>query len=1180
MTHPAEPPPGTYDPVAVAALPLPARSAALVDALDRRILCLDGATGTYLQSRDLTAEDFGGEEFEGCNENLCATRPDVIRDLHRGYIDAGADIVETNTFGSTDLVLAEYPPLEKQAYELTRRAAELAREACEAAEAADGRPRWVAGSMGPTTKAISVTGGVTFEELIRTYLEQARALADGGADYLLLETCQDTRNVKAGLIAIHELFSSRGERLPVAVSGTIEPMGTMLAGQTAEALAISVEHVELLYIGLNCATGPEFMTDHIRALAELAKTRVACVPNAGLPDEDGNYLESPAMIARIVGRFIDEGWINLVGGCCGTTAAHVEALVQLAADGKPRPIPTYQRTLFSGIDWTEASEDARPLLVGERTNVIGSRKFKRLIREDKFEEASEIARAQVRGGAQIMDVCLADPDREEREDVERFLDEVIKKVKVPLMIDSTDAAVIERALAYCQGKAIINSINLEDGEERFEQVVPMARRFGAAFVVGCIDDDPEQGMAVTRERKLEVARRSRDLLTKKYGVPAEDLLFDPLVFPCATGDAAYLGSAKETVEGVRLIKSELPGCKTVLGISNVSFGLPPAGREVLNSVFLYECTRAGLDLALVNTEKLERYAQIPDDERRLAEAILFETSDETVATFTAHFRDASSRVITPVSELGLDERLAHYVVTGSKEGLVKDLDEKLRDTAPLEIINGPLMTGMDEVGRLFNGNQLIVAEVLQSAEVMKAAVAHLEPLMEKSETAVRGKVLLATVKGDVHDIGKNLVEIILGNNGWDVVNLGIKIPPHVIIEAVREHRPNVVGLSGLLVKSAQMMVVTAEEMSAVGITPDLLVGGAALTRNFTRKRIAKAYDGQVLYAQDAMDGLSLANRLVDDEARPDLIAEVEAEAAKLGVEKKPAATARPRAAVTVSALETVPTPPDLQRHVMREVRLDEAWAFINPRMLYGKHLGFRGDFAAALADGDEKAARIEAALDEEGRGPRREDEGPRPLALLRRRGRGRDAPALRDGRGDRTGRELGPPAAVRRRALPDRLRPRREHRPRERSRPPRPLRHDGGRRHRRLVGRAQGRRVLPQEPHRRRPRPRDGRGAGRVDPHEAPRRLGLPRRADDDDGRAFQGPLPRLPVQPRLPRVPRPRDAGGSLRGPRARRDRHRPDRGAHDGARGERQRAGAPPPRGEVLHRRVASAGVARAAS
>jgi len=942
------------------------RAQKLRELLKDRILVLDGAMGTELQRRGLKAQDFGGESFEGCNEYLNFTRPDVVLDIHRGYLRAGADIIETNTFGSTPLVLAEYG-LHEKAYEISRRGAELARQAAAAFETPD-RPRFVAGSMGPTTKSLSVTGGVTFDELVEHYYVQAAGLVDGGADYLLIETAQDTRNIKAALIAIGRLEEERKSKIAVAVSGTIEAMGTMLAGQTAEALVTSLEHADLLYLGLNCATGPEFMADHIRVIAESASVPVACVPNAGLPDDEGRYVETPEMMARVLARFIERGWVNLIGGCCGTTPAHIEVFARLAEGRAPR-VPVRRRgTFVSGIENLEIEETNRPVIVGERTNVIGSRKFRELIAQEKYDEASEIARAQVKGGAQIVDICLANPDRDESRDMEAFLDHVIKKVKVPLMIDSTDPAVIERALTYCQGKAIINSINLEDGEERFERVVPLARKFGAAFVVGTIDEDKKQGMAVTRERKLEIAKRSYDLLVNKYGVPPSDIIFDPLTFPCATGDAQYIGSAVETIEGIRLIKQAMPETKTILGISNVSFGLPPAGREVLNSVFLYHCTQAGLDMAIVNSEKLERYASIPDEEKRLAERLLFDTSEESIAAFVEHFRGQESRLGKKKSDLSLDERLAQYIIEGTRDGLIEDLAEKLKEASPMEIINGPLMAGMDEVGRLFNNNELIVAEVLQSAEAMKAAVAYLEQFMDKADVASRGKVLLATVKGDVHDIGKNLVDIVLSNNGYEVINLGIKVPPSDLIQAIREYKPDIVGLSGLLVKSAQQMVVTAEELTAAGTCPPMLVGGAALSNSFTRRKIAPAYANLVAYADDAMKGLELANQIMDPQKRAELEARLKEESAALGAlgdRSREAFEPGEVRSASVPILERVPNPPDFDRHVLRHINLDEVWAYINPAMLYSRHLGLRGGRAEALlAEGDPKAMMLKELIDE------------------------------------------------------------------------------------------------------------------------------------------------------------------------------------------------------------------------
>ena len=598
---------------------------------------------------------------------------------------------------------------------------------------------------------------------------------------------------------------------------------------------------------------------------------------------------------------------------------------------------------------------------------MGSRRFRRLIAEDSFEEAAEIGRRQVRNGAHILDVCLQDPDRDEAADVSKFLDLVTKKVKAPFMIDSTDSAVIELALKKLQGKSIINSINLEDGEVRFQAVVPLARRFGAALVVGCIDDDKDQAQAITKERKLEVAVRSAKLLTEKYGVPIGDIIFDPLVFPVGTGDENYVGSGAETIEGVRLIKEVLPGAKTVLGISNVSFGLPSAGREVLNSVFLYHCVQAGLDMAIVNSEGMERYASIPDDERKLAEDLIWYRGEDPVAAFADHFREKAPKATSEERlNLPLDERLALAIIEGSKEGLAEDLDEALTGRSPLEIINGPLMDGMAEVGRQFNSNQLIVAEVLQSAESMKFSVSHLEPHMEQSETAVKGKIVLATVKGDVHDIGKNLVEIIMGNNGYKIINLGIKVPPQDLIEAYREHKPDMIGLSGLLVKSATMMVETAQDFRQAGISCPVLVGGAALSNRFTRLRIAPEYDGMVAYAPDAMSGLALANTIQDADERATLMASLDDEAESMlaadialregeddGEDVPPAQMRHDF---------DIPNPPDLRLHVLNNHPLEEIFPLINPQMLYVRHLGYKGRFTDDLESGKQAAIELQDSV--------------------------------------------------------------------------------------------------------------------------------------------------------------------------------------------------------------------------
>ncbi|KAF4325967.1 hypothetical protein G195_000021 [Phytophthora kernoviae 00238/432] len=559
---------------------------------------------------------------------------------------------------------------------------------------------------------------------------------------------------------------------------------------------------------------------------------------------------------------------------------------------------------LSGIDPVYVEQDNRPYMVGERTNVLGSRKFKRLIVEGKYEEASEIARAQVKNGAHVVDVCVQDPDREEAEDMEKFLELVVKKVKVPLMIDTTDAAVIDLALQYSQGKAIINSINLEDGEEKFELVTPLLHKYGGAVVVGTID---ERGQAISREDKLEVAKRSYDLLVNKYGLKAEDLIFDTLVFP------------------------------------------------------------VGLDYAIVNTEKLERYASISEEERRLSEELLYNTNDETLAAFVAAFRNKKVEKKEKISNLSLEERLASYVVEGSKEGLLPDLEQALTKYTALEVINGPLMRGMEEVGRLFNNNELIVAEVLQSAEVMKASVAYLEQFMEKNETSVKGKIILATVKGDVHDIGKNLVEIILSNNGYRIINLGIKVPPERIIEAYREEKVDAIGLSGLLVKSAQQMILTAQDLRTAGIDVPIMVGGAALTRKFTKNRIRPEYNGMVVYAKDAMDGLDLANKLMNPSTRQvmqlEMDAEKEADAAGAEtVTSLPELTRVERSDIAID--NPVLVPPDLERHVMRNYPLSHILPYVNMQMLLGHHLGLRGSVEQLLASGDQKATDLKAVVDD------------------------------------------------------------------------------------------------------------------------------------------------------------------------------------------------------------------------
>lgn len=930
--------------------------------LKKKIMILDGAMGTMIQQEDLTAEDFGSDDLDGCNEILCVTRPDVIQKIHEAYFAAGADMIETNTFGTTSVVLAEYD-LQDRHRELNIAAAKLAIAAAEKYSTPEW-PRYVVGAMGPTTKTLSVTGGVTFEELEESYYQQALALVETGVDAMLLETSQDTLNVKAGSIGIRRAFETLGVELPIMISGTIEPMGTTLAGQNIESFYISLEHLKPISMGLNCATGPEFMRDHIRTLSGIADTAISCYPNAGLPDENGHYHESPESLAKKMAGFAEQGWLNIAGGCCGTTPDHIRAMAETLANYTPRAAYGTHPPAISGIETVYIEPENRPIMVGERTNISGSRKFKRLIKEGKFEEGSEIARNQVKNGAHVIDINLQDTDIDEAYAVEEFMQEVVKKVKVPLMIDSTYDHIIELGLKYSQGKAIINSINLEDGETKFAGILPLIHRYGASVVCILID---ERGQAVSREAKIEVATRSYELLTGKYGMNPEDIIFDPNMFPVGSGDPQYIGSAVETIEGIKLIKEKYPLAKTILGLSNISFGLPDAGREVLNSVYLYHCTKAGLDYAIVNTEKLERYASIPETERQLAEELIYNTNDDTLAQFVAHFREKKVEKKEKISNLSLEERLGSYVVEGTKEGLIPDLEIALQTYSPLEVINGPLMKGMEEVGRLFNGNELIVAEVLQSAEVMKASVTFLEPFMEKSETAVKGKIILATVKGDVHDIGKNLVEIILSNNGYKIVNLGIKVPPEQIIEAYRREQADAIGLSGLLVKSAQQMVITAQDLRTAGVDVPILVGGAALTRKFTKTRIQPEYEGVVLYAKDAMDGLDIANKLSDPDQRKRLIQELrdslESDVMDTGrkEEKMPLLTRVSSSAVSKDL--PVQVPQDTDRHILRDYPISHLMPYVNMQMLLGHHLGLKGKVEQLLSDKDSKALQLKDTVD-------------------------------------------------------------------------------------------------------------------------------------------------------------------------------------------------------------------------
>lgn len=931
------------------------RAAALARLLRERIAVLDGATGTALAGRGLTAEDYGGEALVGCHEALVLVRPDVVLDLHRGYLAAGADIVETDTFGATPVVLAEYG-LAHRCREIARRAAELARQACAEAEARDpARPRFVAGSLGPTTKSLTLGAGVTFAELERGYAEQVQGLAEGGADVLLVETSHDPLNLKAALVACREV----APHLPVAVSATLEPTGTTLGGQTIEAVAVMVEPWQPLWVGINCSTGPRPMAEPLRALAALTPSFVAVVPNAGLPDAEGRYHETPEEFAEALARFAAAGWLNLVGGCCGTHAGHVRALREVADRHRPRVPPAFDPARLAGGEAVEITIQPGPLLVGERTNVLGSRRFRTLVQEGRFAEAAEIGRRQVRGGAQVLDVCVADPDGDEVGAMAATVTALRRAVRVPLMIDSTDPAVFEAALRLVPGKPVLNSVNLEDGGTRLRRVAALARRYGAAVVAGCIDEHPTEGMARTAKRKLEVATRLLETLEGE-GLRRREVLLDPLVFPAAAGDPAFRGAAGETVRAIAQIKERFPDALTIVGVSNVSFGLPAPAREVLNAVFLHHCLAAGLDAAIVNTEQLVRFPTLEAADVELAEAVLFQGDQPAVDAFVARHR-AAARPTPAAGTLPPEERLRRMVIEGSRTGLEQTLDELLLVSDPLAIINGPLLAGMDEVGRLFGAGQLIVAEVLVSAEVVQAAADYLRPHLGGDASGRRGSILLATVRGDVHDIGKNLVGMIFAANGYRVVDLGVQCPSERLVQAFKEERPDLIGLSGLLVRSAHQMAATAADLAAAGVAVPLLVGGAALTATFANTRIAPAYPAGVYYAADAMAGLALANRLRAGESVP-----TEPAASRPAPRPAPPAEAAAPTAPP-AAVADIPPVPDLARHVLPALPLDEVWAHLNRQMLLGKHLGLPGSWRRLLEAGDlravELAERVERLMD-------------------------------------------------------------------------------------------------------------------------------------------------------------------------------------------------------------------------
>lgn len=832
--------------------------------LKNRVLVFDGGMGTQLQLANLTLDDFRG--LEGCNELLVETRPDVVQSIHERYFAAGADAVETNSFGGLPYVLAEFD-IAHRAFELNKMAAEVARKAADKFSTKE-RPRFVAGSIGPGTKLVTL-GHVSPHEMFEGYKIYAKGLLAGGADCLNIETCQDILQVKIAVNAARDAMAEIGREVPIFCTVTIETTGTMLVGSDIATAITTLEAMPVDVIGLNCATGPDLMQESVRHLGKTTTRTIMVMPNAGLPRNVGGkavYDLTPAELARFQARFVTEFGVGVVGGCCGTTPEHVQAMAAAMKGLQPVERPKdYQPQLASLFHSVPLDQDSGPLIVGERTNANGSKKFKELMVAGDVEGMLQMAKEQVHEGSHVLDVCTAFVGRDEAGDMLKLLHPMVQQVTAPIMVDSTQIDVVEKALQVIPGRAIINSINLEDGEEKADALCRLAKRYGAMFVALTID---EEGMAKTADRKLAVAKRLHDIVVHRHGLNPGDLIFDPLTFTIGSGDEASRDAGVQTLEGIRLIKQHIPGVRTILGLSNISFGLDPYPRQILNSVYLAEARKYGLDAAIVHASKIIPLHKLDDEDKQVTLDLIHDRRREgydPLFAFLGRFA-GKKRVDTgsgnDENALPVEERLKKRIVDGNKNGIGKHLDEARQKYTPLQIINDILLDGMKVVGDLFGSGEMQLPFVLQSAECMKAAVALLQPHMEKVEGEAKGTMVLATVRGDVHDIGKNLVDIVVSNNGYRVVNLGIKVPVEQILEAAKEHKADAIGMSGLLVKSTVVMKENLELMSQRGIATPVICGGAALNRHYVENDLSAAYtSGPVYYGADAFSGLHIMDEL-------------------------------------------------------------------------------------------------------------------------------------------------------------------------------------------------------------------------------------------------------------------------------------------------------------------------------
>ncbi|GAC1571899.1 MAG: methionine synthase [Candidatus Elarobacter sp.] len=924
--------------------------------LRERVLLFDGAMGTQLMALHLSDDDFGGARYHGCNEALVLTRPDVIEQIHRDYFAAGADAVETDSFTASRLKLDEYG-LGAKTWEINLASAQLARRAADA-YATPEWPRFVAGSLGPTGMLISSSdpalSKITFEQLAELYQEQAAALIAGGVDLLMLETSQDLLEMKAAIAGITRAFDAGSRRVPIQAQATLDVSGRMLLGTDISAVCATLDALPIDVIGLNCSTGPSHMRDPIRYLVESSRCFVSVIPNAGLPrmgpKGETIYPETPEEMARELGAFVTDFGVNAIGGCCGTTPEHIRAfrdgLDALAGSGYATRIPEPKPLQLAASAMTAVAlkQEGTVLLIGERVNSQGSRKIKRLLLADDYDEITLVARGQVEGGAHLLDICTALTERTD-EDVQMatIVKRLAQSVEAPLVIDSTEAKVIEAALKIYAGRAVVNSINLENGRLKIDSVMPLVKEAGAAVVALTID---ETGMAKTAQRKLEIARRIHDIVVDEYGQPPGALIFDDLTFTLATGDAEYIDSAVETIEGIRLIKRELPGVLTSLGVSNVSFGLKPAARHVLNSVMLHHCVEAGLDMAIVNPAEITPYAEIDAQERELCDDLVLNRRADALQRVIEHFE--SKTVVSNGSAPADDDanapvevRIHNAILRRRKDGIEAKVDEALEKRDPVDVLNNVLLPAMKEVGDKFGSGELILPFVLQSAEVMKKAVAHLEQFLERKEGVSKGIVVLATVFGDVHDIGKNLVGTILSNNGYTVHDLGKQVPVNTILDKAVEVNADAIGLSALLVSTSKQMPTLVKEQASRGLQYPVVIGGAAINRDFGR-RVAYAagerfFEPGVFYAKDAFEGLDLMDALTDDGARTRLVERVRTESAALRRKDANAVAAPAGHGKTARAdvgVADVPAAPFLGARTLAHVEPRELWPCFDLKSLY------------------------------------------------------------------------------------------------------------------------------------------------------------------------------------------------------------------------------------------------------